>query len=159
MTVDFDALDQRVEIRIARRGNSVRDKGMVEERRIKLDHPGTFGDLLLQKVSSLFLSRIRRSDTVARTGGDEFSVILEEPISHTNAELVAQSLLQLLDEPVQLLEHRFKVGASIGIALYPDDAADMEALCVYADLQMYESKKSSRDRSQTPILATPSPPA
>ena len=117
------------------------------------------GDLLLQRVSSLFSSRIRRSDTVARTGGDEFSVVLEEPTSLSNAELVAQSLLQLLDEPVQLLERQYKVGASIGIAVYPDDAADMEALCIFADMQMYESKKSSRDRSQTPILATPSPPA
>jgi len=96
---------------------------------------------------------------VARTGGDEFSVVLEEPTSLSNAELVAQSLLQLLDEPVQLLERQYKVGASIGIAVYPDDAADMEALCIFADMQMYESKKSSRDRSQTPILATPSPPA
>ena len=53
LTVDFHALNQSVEIRIARRGNSVGDKGTVEERRIKLDHPRAFGDLLLQNPAAL----------------------------------------------------------------------------------------------------------
>jgi diguanylate cyclase (GGDEF)-like protein len=110
------------------------------------------GDLLLQRVSSLFSTRVRRYDTVARTGGDEFSVILEEPTDRSNANLVAQSLLQLLEEPVQLLNRQLKVGASIGVAIFPDDAADMEALCIFADLQMYECKRSSRDRDRTAAL-------
>ena len=115
------------------------------------------GDLLLQKVSSLFASRVRRSDTVARTGGDEFSLILDEPTNRSNARLVAQSLLQLLQDPVQIVGQQLKVGASIGIAIFPDDATDLEALCIAADLRMYENKNESRGRARTPILITPSP--
>jgi diguanylate cyclase (GGDEF)-like protein len=117
------------------------------------------GDLLLQKVSSLFSSRVRRSDTLARTGGDEFSLILEEPTNYSNARLVAQSLLQLLEEPVQIAEQQVKVGASIGIGIYPDDAPNLEALCIAADLRMYESKNLSKDRARTPLLVTPPTPS
>ena len=117
------------------------------------------GDLLLQRVSSLFSSRVRRSDTVSRTGGDEFSVILEEPTNRTNARLVAQSLLQLLEEPVRIADQFVRVGASIGIAVFPDDATDIEALCIAADLRMYENKRSSRDLDRAPILVTPAPPS
>ncbi len=117
------------------------------------------GDVLLQTVSSLFSSRVRRSDTLARSGGDEFSVILEEPINRSNARLVAQSLTQLLEEPIPILGHQLKVGASIGIAIYPDDAADLEALCIAADLRMYENKNESRGRPRTPILISPARPS
>jgi diguanylate cyclase (GGDEF)-like protein len=106
------------------------------------------GDLLLQRVSVLFSSRIRRSDTVARTGGDEFSLILDEPTNRSNARLVAQSLLHLLEEPLQLGEHQVKIGASIGMAIFPDDAADLQSLCIAADLRMYESKNESRDSAR-----------
>ena len=106
------------------------------------------GDLLLQRVSVLFSSRVRRSDTVARTGGDEFSLILDEPTNRSNARLVAQSLLQLLEEPLQIAEHPVKVGASIGMAIFPDDAVDLESLCIAADLRMYEAKNESRSSAR-----------
>ena len=99
------------------------------------------GDQLLQKVSSLFSSRVRRSDTVARTGGDEFSLILEEPTNRSDARLVSQSLMQLLEQPILISGQQVKIGASIGIALYPDDAPDLEALCIAADLRMYECQE------------------
>ena len=98
------------------------------------------GDRVLEHVGSVFLSRVRRSDTVARTGGDEFAVILDEPVSRADAERVAQSLVALLDEPFFLGERQIPIGASIGIALYPDDAKDAEGLCIAADLQMYDFK-------------------
>jgi diguanylate cyclase (GGDEF)-like protein len=103
------------------------------------------GDLLLKKVSSLFLSRVRRSDTVARTGGDEFSLILEEPTNRSNAKSVAKSLMEMMNEPIQVGEHTMRMGASIGVAVFPDDAADMEALCIAADLRMYDDKNESRE--------------
>jgi diguanylate cyclase (GGDEF)-like protein len=117
------------------------------------------GDLLLQRVSALFSSRIRRSDTVARTGGDEFSLILEEPTNRSNAKLVVQSLLQLLDEPLHIAGHQVKVGASVGVAIFPDDATDLEALCIAADLRMYEAKNSSRDAQRQPILVKSQSPS
>lgn len=101
------------------------------------------GDLLLQKVGSLFAGRVRRSDTVARTGGDEFSVVLEEPTSRQEAVLVGESLMQLLKEPLDLGEHTVRIGASVGVAVFPEDAPEMEALCIAADRRMYDSKRGS----------------
>ena len=98
------------------------------------------GDLLLQRVGAIFSGRVRRSDTVARTGGDEFSIILEGPASRAEAVLVSRALLDLLHEPMQLENHTVRTGASIGIAVFPEDAAEMEALCIAADKRMYEDK-------------------
>ncbi len=103
------------------------------------------GDLLLQQVGAIFIGRVRDSDTVARTGGDEFSVILEGTSSRESAGNVADSLLQLLNEPMQVDEHAVRVGASIGVAVFPDDAADMEALYIAADLHMYNEKRLSKE--------------
>jgi diguanylate cyclase (GGDEF)-like protein len=102
------------------------------------------GDLLLKHVSAVFKSRIRRSDTVARTGGDEFCVILGEPTSRADAEDVASSLLHLLKEPMRLNDQTMKIGASIGIAVFPEDAQDAETIIIEADLRMYEDKQASR---------------
>ena len=101
------------------------------------------GDQLLQRVGSLFAGRVRRSDTVARTGGDEFSVVLEEPTSRGEAFHVGQSLLQLLESPLELGENTVRIGASVGVAVFPEDAKTMESLCIAADLRMYDSKHGS----------------
>jgi diguanylate cyclase (GGDEF)-like protein len=106
------------------------------------------GDLLLQQVGALFLGRVRNCDTVARTGGDEFSVILEETASADSAHQVAQALLQNLNQPLTVEGRIIRVGASIGIAVYPDDAAEMESLCIAADLRMYDEKNFARGRSE-----------
>jgi diguanylate cyclase (GGDEF)-like protein len=98
------------------------------------------GDLALKQVAALLSGRVRRSDTVARTGGDEFSVILAEPTSRSAAELVRNSLLALLNEPLQLGEYKVRIGASVGIAVFPEDAHDVGSLCIAADLRMYDSK-------------------
>jgi diguanylate cyclase (GGDEF)-like protein len=98
------------------------------------------GDLVLKRVATLFASRVRRSDTVARTGGDEFSVILEEPVSRADAMQVGRSLVKLLHDPLELGEHTVQIGASVGIAVFPEDAHEMEALCIAADLRMYDAK-------------------
>jgi len=105
------------------------------------------GDLLLQHVSTVFAGRVRRSDTVARTGGDEFSLILEEPTSRAAANLVGESLMQLLNDPIQIGSHQAQVGASVGIAVFPDDAQDLESLCIAADLRMYDDKHGAADNA------------
>jgi len=117
------------------------------------------GDLLLKKVSSMFLSRVRRSDTVARTGGDEFSLILEEPTNRSNAKWVAKSLMDMLNEPLNFGDHSMQVGASIGVAVFPDDAANLEALCIAADLRMYDDKNVSREGTgeRIPVQSEPLP--
>jgi diguanylate cyclase len=102
------------------------------------------GDLLLQSVARVFNARIRRSDTVARTGGDEFSVILEGPTNTAEALLVGRSLQELLKEPMELENRSVRTGASFGVAIFPDDAADLEALCIAADQRMYENKRTNQ---------------
>jgi diguanylate cyclase len=108
------------------------------------------GDLLLREVGDIFTGRIRSSDTVARTGGDEFSVILEDATDRESADQVAHSLLQHLNAPLQLEAHTVWVGASIGVAVFPDDASDMESLCIAADLRMYTEKNDAKGISRPP---------
>jgi diguanylate cyclase (GGDEF)-like protein len=100
------------------------------------------GDLLLKNVAHLFSGRVRRSDTVARTGGDEFAVILEGS-SREEATHVGESLLKLLHEPMKVKDRPIKVGGSLGVAVYPEDAHDMESLCIKADTLMYEDKRAN----------------
>jgi len=112
------------------------------------------GDLLLQHVATVFAGRVRRSDTVARTGGDEFSLILEEPTNREEAIRVGHSLMQLLAEPLSLDGHMVQVGASVGISIFPEDALDMESLCIAADRRMYDEKQTTaalNERSAQPL--------
>jgi diguanylate cyclase (GGDEF)-like protein len=112
------------------------------------------GDLVLQRVAAIFSARVRRSDTVARTGGDEFSIILEEPTNRDRATNVGNSLLQLINEPMQVGDKQLmRIGASIGIAIFPDDAADMESLCIAADLRMYDSKHDPEGKDKRAAFA------
>lgn len=115
------------------------------------NHGHHVGDLLLQQIAALLLRRVRRSDTVARTGGDEFSIILEEPSSRGDAELVAESLVRILREPILLSNKSVSVGASIGIAVFPDDASDLDSLCIEADMRMYQVKHDRKDVVRVPV--------
>ena len=115
------------------------------------------GDMVLKRAGQIFSGRVRRSDTVARTGGDEFSVILEEPANRENAELVARSLMEILNQPLQLEGHIVHVGASVGIAVFPEDANTPEALRIAADLRMYACKYDSRGKNFDPCSAPPLP--
>jgi len=73
-------------------------------------------------------------------------VILEEPTSREDAENIGHLLIQLLKKPLQLEGHTVQIGASVGIAVFPDDGADMESLCVAADMRMYDNKHASAGR-------------
>ncbi len=113
------------------------------------------GDLLLQRVGAVFAGRVRRSDTVARTGGDEFSIVVEEPTSRPDALFVGNSLMELLKEPLRLDGREVQASASIGIAVFPEDASDLETLCIAADLRMYDDKHGARDCERNPPSAMP----
>jgi diguanylate cyclase (GGDEF)-like protein len=117
-------------------------------------HGHHIGDLLLQHVATMLDARVRRSDTVARTGGDEFSIILEEPSRREDAELVADSLGHMLIEPFEVLGRRIRVGASIGIAVFPQDAIDADSLCIAADMRMYQVKQLNREAPPKPSEGT-----
>ncbi len=102
------------------------------------------GDELLKGVAQRIHSTLRESDTVARIGGDEFVVLLPEISHRDGAAQVAENLLQHLGEPYQLAQEAH-IGASIGIALYPDTARDADELLSVADNLMYQVKKSGKN--------------
>lgn len=100
------------------------------------------GDQLLQGVATRIRCEVRESDTVARVGGDEFVVILPEIATREVAQAVAQKIIASIAFPFQLgiQNQSVKVGASIGIAIYPSDATDADALIKAADIAMYSAK-------------------
>jgi diguanylate cyclase (GGDEF)-like protein/PAS domain S-box-containing protein len=103
------------------------------------------GDLLLKGVSERFVQTLRESDTVARLGGDEFVMLLENIESARNAVLVAEKLVHALAAPFDLNGQPGKVGASIGIALFPEDAGDAKTLVMRADEAMYRAKHGGKN--------------
>jgi diguanylate cyclase (GGDEF)-like protein len=106
------------------------------------------GDAALQQIAQLFHAYLRRVDTIARTGGDEFSVVLEGPITRREAEEVAGALKELVEAPLSVAGHSMRIGASIGLAMFPDDGQSSEALTMHADARMYEAKRKSGSRVQ-----------
>jgi diguanylate cyclase (GGDEF)-like protein/PAS domain S-box-containing protein len=104
------------------------------------------GDLLLKQVAQRLLSCVRETDTVARLGGDEFVFILTRLKTLAAAELIAENIIRALSEPFEILEHRLRTGASIGIAMYPDDGNEPGELLQKADLAMYRAKSTGRNR-------------
>ena len=106
------------------------------------------GDLLLVEVTRRLSALLRIDDTVARIGGDEFVVLLESFRDATYLGLVAQKIIAAVEQPVLLQDNEVSIGASIGIALYPDDASDSSALLRHADVAMYHAKQLGRNTFQ-----------
>ena len=106
------------------------------------------GDEVLQQVAHLFTTYLRRIDTIARTGGDEFSVVLEGPITRYEATEVASTLKQLLETPMAVAGRTMQIGASIGVAMFPDDAQSPDHLSILADERMYKAKREGGGRVQ-----------
>lgn len=104
-----------------------------------------FGDLLLQGVARRLSSCVRDCDTLARLGGDEFAILMENIQSLDDATVLASRLVEAIDRPFMLQERSVQVSLSIGIALCPDDDADVGALLSKADAAMYEVKINGRN--------------
>lgn len=117
-----------------------------------LGHP--IGDRLLQMVANRFQEYLRQGDSVARLGGDEFVLCLPLHSGSSDAALVAQKALDVLDIPFIVEGHELHVSASIGIGLYPQDGTDVESLMRAADTAMYSAKEKGRNNYQffTPAL-------
>ena len=88
---------------------------------------------------------LRGEDTVARLGGDEFIAVIGGLSDPGQAARVAQKLLRATAQPLEYDDRSIVVGASIGIALYPDDGADLATLRRRADAAMYEAKRRGRN--------------
>ncbi|MFC4769424.1 putative bifunctional diguanylate cyclase/phosphodiesterase [Effusibacillus consociatus] len=106
------------------------------------------GDTLLRLVAKRLTGCVRKSDTVARMGGDEFTILLSEIGQADDILKIARNILQELEQPFKLEGHEFRITASIGIALYPDDGDDSETLMKHADTAMYRAKESGKNNCQ-----------
>jgi len=103
------------------------------------------GDELLRQVSHRLVECIRIRDSIARLGGDEFAIILAARGGQQRAYAVAKRILELLRLPFSVKGNEVIVSASIGIAIFPDDALMAETLVKYADTAMYQAKHAGRD--------------
>ncbi len=112
----------------------------------------TVGDLLLRAVAGRLAESLRGDDTVARIGGDEFTILLSTVASQSDSSTVAQKILESVAHPFRIEGHDLFVTTSIGIAVYPSDGADPEALLKNADGAMYKAKELGRNNFQ---LCTP----
>lgn len=103
------------------------------------------GDQVLQDISLRLSGAVRRVDTVARLGGDEFLVLLPELTEEDTTGRIARRIIQSLSFPFSVSGKGVSLSASIGIAVFPDDASSVDQLVKYADLAMYSIKQAGRN--------------
>jgi diguanylate cyclase (GGDEF)-like protein/PAS domain S-box-containing protein len=103
------------------------------------------GDDLLQQVSSRLKECLRRGDTLARMGGDEFVLFMPELKDKTDAGEIADKFLTSLEQPFFLGSNEAQISASIGIAFFPDDGQTMDELIRHADIAMYHVKAQGKN--------------
>ncbi|MGA3004242.1 MAG: EAL domain-containing protein [Acetobacteraceae bacterium] len=109
-----------------------------------LGHP--IGDALLQAVTQRLYDEVRATDTVARLGGDEFAIVqsrVDEPLDTTS---LATRLIEAFRAPFEIAGHQVMIGASIGIAVIPDDGEDADQIMRNADMALYRAKADGRGR-------------
>jgi len=114
------------------------------------------GDQLLKAVAGRLQECVREVDTVARMGGDEFTIILEGLSSETDIAIVARRITESLSEPFDLKDHHASIGVSIGITVYPSDDHEIDVLLKHADAAMYRAKQRGGSSFQ---FHTPAHPA
>jgi diguanylate cyclase (GGDEF)-like protein/PAS domain S-box-containing protein len=103
------------------------------------------GDLLLKEAALRMLGCVRESDTVARIGGDEFIVLLNDIDKKDDAILVAEKIRHALSQPLNLAGNIVSISTSLGIAIYPENGVSEEELINHADNAMYASKEAGRN--------------
>ena len=105
------------------------------------------GDELLKVVATRLSTCVRSGDTVSRHGGDEFIIVLAEIAHPQDAALVAEKIINALKEPIPIRDHPLQITTSIGIAVFPTNAADDDLeLMKKADIAMYSAKEAGRNR-------------
>ena len=105
----------------------------------------SLGDALLRVVAARLRAVLREGDTIARMGGDEFTVLLADLKEARDAARIAQKLLETVAEPVRVEGHELYVTTSIGIAVFPNDGDTAELLLKNADSAMYQAKDAGRN--------------
>jgi diguanylate cyclase (GGDEF)-like protein len=110
------------------------------------------GDELLKEISKRLLETLRISDSVARIGGDEFIIMIPLLKSEDDLTIIAEKVLSIIRQAIKLNNQDCFITASIGVAVYPTDGEDAEALIKNADIAMYSAKEKGKNRC---VLCTP----
>ncbi|WP_244478539.1 sensor domain-containing diguanylate cyclase [Methylobacterium sp. Leaf113] len=103
------------------------------------------GDALLRAVATRLRGLVRAEDTVARIGGDEFMIIQTGPVVGSSIRNLAQRLIEVVAQPIDLDGTRVSVGVSVGVAMAPQDGADPDVLCRHADIALFRAKDAGRN--------------
>jgi diguanylate cyclase (GGDEF)-like protein/PAS domain S-box-containing protein len=103
-------------------------------------------DEVLRECARRFKSRIRDSDFLSRVGGDEFTVMVRNIVDSQQVAKLASDLIEVVGTPIIINDIEFKVGASLGISIFPDDASNSVELIKNADIAMYHAKESGKDQ-------------
>lgn len=106
------------------------------------------GDALLKEISARFKQTLRSSDAIARLGGDEFVLLIQEMNQPEQAAIVAKKILVAAAEPMMLAGQECRISASVGIAMFPEDGCDEQALTKSADVAMYHAKQEGKNNFQ-----------
>jgi diguanylate cyclase (GGDEF)-like protein/PAS domain S-box-containing protein len=136
-------------LRRARRNRSSFAVLMLDLDRFKnVNHTGGHhvGDELLVKVAECLRATMRASDTVARMGGDEFVLLLDDLPAERNAQIVATKLLDTLSQPIWQSGQLHWISASIGICIYPEGGQDSEALLRHANIALHRAKAQDHQK-------------
>jgi diguanylate cyclase (GGDEF)-like protein len=106
------------------------------------------GDQLLQVVGQRLINLVREEDIVARMGGDEFIILLQEIEHAKDVVATSRKILEALRYPFVFGGHNLHVTTSVGVAIYPEDGQDMHTLLKNADIALYKAKEAGRDNCQ-----------
>ena len=106
------------------------------------------GDQLLIQLTQRLSSSLRSGDTIARFGGDEFSILLDDIASEQDVSVLAKKILDTLATPFKIQGHELLITASIGVSIFPSDGSDSETLLRNADVAMYRAKHLGRNNYQ-----------
>jgi diguanylate cyclase (GGDEF)-like protein len=140
-----DRLDQALaSARLNRQSVSVMMVGLDRFKTITGSLGHKTGDALLQGVARRISGRLRECDTLARVGGDEFVLVQPESGGTTDASRMAQTILELLNQPFAIHGNQLRIDTCVGITLFPQDGVDAEGLLRNADLALYRAKREGR---------------
>lgn len=104
------------------------------------------GDLLLKEVAKIFKDTLREEDFVFRIGGDEFAIIIKYSNDEKYLKVIANKIIENINNPIFIKNHKINVGCSIGISVFPKDAQDLKNLLKYSDMAMYKAKQNGKNR-------------
>lgn len=104
------------------------------------------GDMLLKSVADRLRETLRKNDTVARMGGDEFLIILPEICDISDAVNVAEKIVSAFQAPFMLENHELLITTSVGLAVYPENGSDAETITKNADIAMYQAKRLGKNK-------------